>query len=168
MNEISDAGQRIEAARAGLEALRSRVEAGAPWPLSATFGAEPEATWGPPELLAHVAEMLGYWRGAMDRVVAAGADPVAFGRVATDEARIGSIERDRTLDIDELYRRVGDQVASWQARLGSLSDADAARIGVHPTLGEMPVEKIVSRFVVAHLEEHVRQLETILDERERP
>jgi DinB superfamily len=168
MSEIEDAGQRLEAAKAGLEALRERVEAGSPWPLSPTFGAEPEATWGPPELLAHVAEMLGYWRAEMARVIAGGPEPVPFGRVATDERRIGAIERDRTLEIGVLYQRIDDEVARWQSRLESLSEADRSRLGVHPTLGEIPAEKIVSRFAVGHLEEHRQQLQEILEERRAP
>ena len=49
------------------------------------------------ELLAHVAEMLPYWLGEAERILAGGPDPVRFGRVAEDKLRVLTIERDRTL-----------------------------------------------------------------------
>ena len=47
--------RRLDAAWASLAAQRSRVEAGAPWPLSERFDTTPEAYWYPPEVLGHVA-----------------------------------------------------------------------------------------------------------------
>ena len=56
---------RLEALHATYAGLRSQVVAGEPWPLATAFGTEPEAAWGPPELLAHVAEMLLFWLGEL-------------------------------------------------------------------------------------------------------
>ena len=66
---------RLRAARAGLEATRSAVEARAPWPLATTIDDSEEAHWGPPEVLAHVAEMVPYWQGEMERVLAGSPEP---------------------------------------------------------------------------------------------
>src|ERR1043165_2768751 len=60
---------RLEDAVANLMGLRDEVEAGAPWPLADVWGVEPEASWGPPELLAHVEEYLRYWMGEIERVL---------------------------------------------------------------------------------------------------
>ena len=60
---------RLADARAAYAALATRVAAGEPWPLAAAFGTEPEASWGPREVLAHVAEMLPFWLGELERVV---------------------------------------------------------------------------------------------------
>src|SRR4029079_7618443 len=57
-NDIAD---RLLVARSRLDGLRGAVEARTSWPASDNFGAEPEASWYPPELLAHVAEMVPYW-----------------------------------------------------------------------------------------------------------
>ncbi len=62
------------ALRAAYADLRPRSWHGEPWPLAKTFGTEPEAAWGPPELLAHVAEMLLFWLGELERVVEGGTD----------------------------------------------------------------------------------------------
>ena len=58
----------------------------------------PEASWGPPEVLAHVAEMLPFWQGEMERDPDGSrrASPVPFGRSASDPIRLGLIERDRS------------------------------------------------------------------------
>jgi len=153
---------RLGAAGAGLEATRSPVEAGAPWPLATTFDHSDEARWGPPEVLAHVAEMLPYWLGEVERILAGPPDPVPFGRVGTDPVRITIIGRDRSLPIRELYTRVNDGIARWNNRLRTLTPAQLEKVGLHPRLGEMTVAAIAERQVVRHLAEHVVQLEELL------
>ncbi len=152
---------RLRAGRDALLALQPVVEAGAPWPFSSAFGVEPESSWGPPETLAHVAEMVPFWTGEIERVLAGASEPVPFGRVAANELRIGVIERDRSLPARELFDRVDSGVERLARRLAGLSSADAARLGVHPTLGEMTVATIASRFVAGHLEEHIAQLRDV-------
>lgn len=154
--------ERLERAAAHLDALRPHVLAGAPWPLAERFGTEPEAAWGPQEVLAHLAEMLGYWRGELERIIDAPADPVPFGRVADDPLRIGLIARDRTLPPAVLLDRIGTGARAWRDRLPTLDERDMARRGAHPSLGELGVASVVERFVVRHLEEHVVQLERAL------
>jgi hypothetical protein len=162
MDGLSD---RIGESRAALGRLRPAIEAGEPWPLSVAYGAEPEADWGPKEVLAHVAEMAPYWLAQAESVLAAPlepAEPPPFGRIATDPARIASIGRDRALPAGELLAAIDAGLADVLTRLAALSPAERARRGVHPRLGEMTAEAILERFVVGHLEEHVRQLEEIL------
>lgn len=145
-----------------LTALAPAILGGEPWPLGEAFGTEPEASWGPPETLAHVAEMLPYWTGEMERVLSGRPQPVPFGRVATDALRIGLIERDRTLPASELLARVAWGAERMASRLESLTPDEAARRGVHPKLGEMTVSEIAERFATRHLDEHVEQLRSIL------
>jgi len=153
---------RLALASAAFAALRPAVEAGDPWPLSQAYGTEPESDWGPKELLAHTAEMLGYWPVQIDQILAGGPEPVPFGRVSTDPARIERIGRDRELPTAELFERIGGEASALGTRIRALSAGDAARLGLHPRLGEMTVDAIVQRFLVGHLEEHVEQLRGIL------
>ena len=160
---MDDLPDRLASAAAGMERLRDRVVAGEPWPLSDDYGTEPESSWGPPEVLAHVAEMLGYWLGEIETIVAAPAGEVpAFGRVATDANRLARIGDDRRLPLNELFDRVAGGASTAGRRLAELTPAEVGRSGVHPRLGEMTVQGIVERFVVGHLEEHVRQLDEVL------
>ena len=138
-------------------ALRPALEAGEPWPLAERFGAEPEAHWGPREVLAHCAEMLPYWIGEIERILA-GPEPAPYGRVQTDELRIAIIERDRSLPIRELLARIEDGAARYGRRLPELTAADIARRGLHPTLGGQTIEEVLERTVVGHMEGHLAQL----------
>ena len=136
--------ERLSTASDSLLELRPAVESGSPWPLSKSIGVEPVAHWGPPEVLAHVAEMLPFWLGEIERVIAGADEPVPFGRVATDQLRIGVIERDRSLPPRELFDRVASDVGRYRRRLGELDHAAVGKRGLHaiPTRAERGIERI--------------------------
>jgi hypothetical protein len=153
---------RLADANARFTALRPALDLGEPWPLADAFGIEPEASWGPPEVLAHVSEMLRYWLGEIERVIAGAPEPVSFGRLAADELRIGIIGRDRTLPLNEHFSRIAGDIRRYRERLPTLTPDELAKVGVHPVAGEIAVLGMVERFAVRHMEEHAEQLETIL------
>jgi hypothetical protein len=160
-----DPSARLGAARHAIEELRAPVADGDPWPLAAAIGTEPEASWGPREVLAHTAEMLPYWLGEYERVVEAGRRPgdgAPFGRTAADPLRIAILERDRTLPLRELFDRIAAGIERWERRMGASGPAGGDAVGLHSTLGEMTADALRDRFVVTHLEEHVAQLREIL------
>ena len=157
-----DFSARMTKAGTRFRDLDAALRRGDPWPLAERFDHAPEASWGPPEILAHLEEMLQYWYGEMERVVAMTAGPQPFGRVATDPVRLAIIERDRTLPITELTARVGNGIERWRRRWVDLIDSERDRTGIHPTLGELSVSEIATRFVAGHLEDHLRQLEATL------
>jgi len=161
---MQDLIERLSAAAAGMEALRGSVVAGDPWPLSKAYGAEPESDWGPKEILAHVAEMLEYWPIQVEAIFASPASgaPPGFGRVSTDEKRIGRVGEDRRLPAAELFDRIASESRAVESTLASMSPGDQDRTGVHVRLGEMAIPAIFERFVVSHLEEHVRQLREVI------
>jgi hypothetical protein len=150
---------RLDDAGRALAALEPAVRAGEPWPLSTSIGVEPEAHWGPPEVLAHVAEMLPFWLGEIERILAGSPEPVPFGRIATDEIRLAVIERDRTVPSRELFDRTASDIARYRRRLSQLGVVESSRRGLHPTRGELPIPAILERFVTGHLEDHVEQLQ---------
>jgi hypothetical protein len=161
---MDDVLERLRTGTEGLEATRPAVLAGEPWPLAAVFDHSDEARWGPPEVLAHLAEMASFWLGEIERVLAGSPDPVPFGRVATDDLRLGIIERDRSLPPRELYDRTLSELGRLERRLPTLSPADLARVGLHPRLGELTVAAMTDRFIVSHLADHVVQLRDVLGE----
>jgi hypothetical protein len=154
--------ERVRQAGAAIGAERLAVEARAPYPLAERFDHTPEAAWGPPELLAHVSEMLPYWLGEVERILAGSPDPVPFGRIGDDPVRIAIIGRDRTLPVGELFERTDHGVNRWVDRVSTLSTPQLARLGLHTTRGEMTIEAIVERQVIGHLEEHARQLGEVI------
>jgi hypothetical protein len=154
---------RLADAHARLAALEPAVTARAPWPPSEHFGVEPEASWNPPELLAHLGEMLPYWIGQVDRILGGHPEPVSFGRVQSDDDRIAAIGRDRSLPVDQLFERVATGAAAAEARVRGLAGAELERRGTHPTLGEMTVRGVIERMLLGHLDEHVEQLTGIVE-----
>lgn len=151
--------ERILAALARFDRVRPAVEAGAPWRLAERFDDTPEAHWGPPEILAHVAEMLGFWRTQLDRVAAGEGEPVPFGRTATDTARLSAIEHERSLPPADLLAHIVHGANRFILAWGSWTPAQRQRVGVHPTLGEMTVGASAERFVAGHMMAHADQLE---------
>ena len=163
MGAVAEQADRLERAAAEIVSLRDRVE-GVDWPLAERYGTEPEASWGPPEVLAHVQEYLRYWLGEIERVIAApeASAPVAFGRIADDPVRIGVIGRDRTVPLSELFARIESDSKRVATRLRELTEEEAGRRGLHPTRGEMTVRDQLEPFLVGHTEGHVTQLREAL------
>jgi hypothetical protein len=149
---------RLAAAADRLAGFAPALTSGGSWPLAERFDTAPEAAWGPPEVLAHLEEMLPYWLGEVERIIDMHEGPAPFGRVATDEIRLSVIARDRTLPLRELVARIDSDIARWRRRWAALDDEERARIGVHPRLGEMSVTAAAERFAADHLEEHLDQL----------
>ena len=151
---------------ARLEAVTPRLAAHAlrPAPEGLTDPDEPSGErWQAGQAWAHLAEFVPYWIGQFRLVLAEpGPEPVPFGRVKTDANRVAAIERDREVPIDELWARMQGQFAELRAFLESLTPDQWAREGLHPTLGAMPMPRMVDRFIVSHLEEHADQLDGLV------
>jgi hypothetical protein len=166
VNELTPLLDRLDVAGRRLAATQARVQAGEPWPVGAVAEGGGEAEWGPTEVLAHVAEMLPYWLGEMERVVAANGAPTPaatpFGRTAADPLRTLTIARDASLPARDLYDRISASVERYRRRLPALTEAEIGRRGLHPTRGELTVAELLERFAVSHLEDHAEQLESAL------
>jgi hypothetical protein len=153
----------VSVALARLDALRSAVGAGAPWPLSEVFDHTPEAAWGPPELLAHLVEMVPYWHAELERIVAGGEpEPVVFGRIATDAGRLENIRRERSRPPAVLFDAIARSAAAFLVDWDGWGAAERARVGLHPSRGEITVADAAERMIAGHLEDHAAQLESIL------
>lgn len=163
MSDQADMRARLHEAAAAFLAQRPAVLAAEPWPLADAFDDSAEADWGPPEVLAHVAEMLPYWLGEVERIVAGARAPVPFGRAPGDAVRLAVIGRDRTVPLRELWDRIASDLARYERRLDGLTDADLARQGRHPVRGPMTVGEVLERTVVSHLADHAAQIREALD-----
>jgi hypothetical protein len=150
---------RIRAARDRLARLRSRVEQSPPPPDEIPRNRD----WVACEILAHVDEMLPYWLGEIERILAGQGEPVPFGRVQGDLIRVLTVDRDRTLPLAELYARLDANVERVSRRLANLDERQCARRGLHKQRGEMTVREIAGEMLAGHLEEHCDQLAAALD-----
>lgn len=165
---VDEALARLAASRAAFAALQPRVEAGQPWPLSQDFGTGLEASWGPPELLAHTCEMLAFWYGEFARIVEAGRtaeNGLPFGRDSDDQVRLAIIDRDRRFTLADQFERINDGIARWERTVAAEAAANLGAgnaVGRHPRLGEMTADQVRDRMIVTHLEGHAAQLGEIL------
>ena len=165
---MRDLADRLEAAAVAIVDLSPAIEAGEPWPLTEVYGPGPESTWGPREVLAHVSEMLPFWLGEIELILAEsgrsgeGAEPPSFGRTEQDPLRVEVIGRDRQFPARELVDRIDVEGARVARRLRSLDAGQAATLGRHVTRGDVAVSELAERFLVTHVEAHVAQLREIL------
>ena len=63
---------RLEQATEAMVELGPQLAAGEPWAQADVVGPGPESSWGPREVLAHVAEMLPFWMGEIELILDAG------------------------------------------------------------------------------------------------
>ena len=161
---MDDLAGRLEQATEAVVELGPRLAAGEPWPAADMVGPGPESSWGPREVLAHVAEMLPFWLGEIELILDAGGggEPPAFGRLEADELRVAIITRDRAFPARELLGRVEAEGRRVARRLRALGEADAAALGRHVTRGDLSVRDIAERLIVGHFEGHVTQLRETL------
>ena len=163
---IDDLERRIRDAGSSLADLREPLIAGEPWPLSERWGTEPEADWGPREVLAHVSEMLPYWTDQLQGVIAGdSATAVPFGRIASDPSRLARIDVERQQPVGEILDAIAAGLDEAAAFAAGPATEHADRLGLHSTRGEITIRASVERFFVTHLEEHVEQLRSILTRR---
>ena len=151
--------ERMRTARDNLVRMRNRIDLSAPPPDDLPRRRE----WVAREVLAHTVEMLPYWLGEIERVIAGPIEPVPFGRTPADLVRMLTVDRDRTLPMFELYARLDNSLERVLRRLLELDERQAARRGLHKSRGEMTVRQIVDVMLADHIEEHYKQLAAALD-----
>ena len=158
MSRAEDYVARVDAVERRLEEHAGReVPGGALTPADPSTGER----WQSGQVWAHIAEFVPYWLAEMERVVAGHSEPVPFGRTKSDPERIAAIERDRDTDRAALWHRVVDADSRLRAALAALDERDWQVRGLHPTLGEMDLSRLVEEFLVGHLEQHADQLDAL-------
>jgi hypothetical protein len=119
--------------------------------------------WEAAQVWAHMAEFVGYWHDQLRSIIGEFAgEPVPFGRVKTDAARIAAIEVGRHEPVERLIERTREALTEFRRDMAAFGTAEWNAVGVHETRGRMDAEAIVERFIVAHLEEHLDQLERLV------
>lgn len=127
---------------------------------SARLNAQPTSGgWTPTEDLAHVAEMLGYWSGEIERFrLQPGA---SFGRVASNPERVQFIEAHAHDTPDQLGVLLEDSYGAALALLRRAQPGDLETTGQHVKYGPQTMRQAVQQWLIDHLDEHVKQLQAI-------
>jgi hypothetical protein len=119
--------------------------------------------WEAGQVWAHLAEFIPYWVREAEDVVEHGRDqPIAFGRTKSDPERLAAIERDRDRDRRLLWNRIAGDIALLRAFLVTLELSAWEAHGLHSSLGEMDLSRLVDEFLVGHLEQHAEQLDGLV------
>lgn len=144
-----------------LDAVQARLHALAEKELRGLTGADPSTgeQWDAGQVWAHLSEFGDYWLGELHKVLAGATE---FGRIKTDPVRVGTIERDRDVALNELVSRIDASIARLRDQLVAMTEDDFARTSHHQTLGGMTVDEQLQHFHVGHYEEHADQLESLL------
>jgi uncharacterized damage-inducible protein DinB len=118
--------------------------------------------WTLTEDLAHVAEMLGYWSGEIERIRLQ--PGTSFGRVASNPERIRFIEEHAQDTPEQLSALLQQGQAQAVALLERLQPADLEKVGQHVKFGSQTIGRALQEWLLDHLEEHLHQLQAILAE----
>ncbi len=115
-----------------------------------------ENEWTIMQNLAHTVEFLSYWANEIKKLVA---EPGRnFGRIATDEGRLRSIEQHSRDNLEQAKAALPGSYARLEDVLGGLRDSDLEMTGQHVKFGERPLAWFIEEFVTKHLSDHVAQL----------
>jgi hypothetical protein len=121
--------------------------------------------WDAGQVWAHLAEIGGYWRGELRRVVDAGDGPPAtIGRSLTDPSRVDAIAAGRRRPVADNLAVTRRSLDTLRAYLAGLSAADWSRIGRHVSVGDMTIEAQLDAFHLGHVEQHLAQLDGLVRE----
>ena len=118
-----------------------------------------EDAWSAMQTLGHMVEVIPYWLNDCRAMIAAEGEPPRFGRGWDDSHRVAGIQLAETEDPDTLLGMFGNEVQAAGETLRQLSAADWERTGFYQGTQVMTVGEVVTGFIVAHVEEHLRQIQ---------
>jgi uncharacterized damage-inducible protein DinB len=121
-----------------------------------------EVAWSVQQILGHMAEMIPYWLNQCDRLIAATGEPPRFGRALDSPERLAGVELGAAGGFDETLGRVEGEIQAAAQAIRQMTPAERAKAGDHLRYGEMSVEQVIERFIIAHAEEHLAQVQATL------
>jgi hypothetical protein len=118
--------------------------------------------WSAMQILGHTVEMIPYWMHHIQAMVAAEGSPYRVGRTPDAPERLAGIERGVAGDPDEMLRQLAHEVRAAAGAIRRMTVEERGRAGVYAKGGAITVAEAVARFIVAHAEEHLAQVQAAL------
>ncbi len=128
---------------------------------SKLYEAPAENEWTIMQNLAHVVELMPYWAGEIEKLLAAPGEK--FGRTQQDERRLRAISEHETDSLEDIKGALPGSYARLEEVLGKLKDSYLELTGRHVRFGEKSLEWIINEFVTGHLSGHVKQIKGCLE-----
>ena len=119
-----------------------------------------ENEWTIMQNLAHIVEIMPYWAGEIEKLVATPGQN--FGRTAQDERRLAAINERGTDSLEQIKAVLPGSYARLDEVLSSLRDSDLELTGQHIRYGEKPVGWLVEEYVTGHVNGHLEQIKGCL------
>jgi hypothetical protein len=129
--------------------------------MSKLYEVPAENEWTIMQNLAHVVELMPYWAGEIEKLLAALGEN--FGRLQQDEGRLRAISEHGTDSLEQVKGALPGSYARLEEVLGKLKDSDLELTGRHVRFGEKSLEWIIKEFVTDHLRGHVEQIKGCLE-----
>ncbi len=121
-----------------------------------------ENEWSSAQVLGHTVEMIPYWMGHCEAMIAAGEPPHTFGRTFDAPERVAGIGRFASGNPEEVLQALNGAVRAAAGRIRGMSEEERRRKGVYTKGGEFTVAEVIERFLVAHAEDHLAQVRAAL------
>lgn len=115
-------------------------------------------TWSALQVIGHMTEMIPYWLSHCQTLIVAN-EPPHFGRTADAPERLAGVERGSMANPDELLAALQGEVQAAGHTIRAMSPAQRSKRGINTRQGEMTVADLIERFIVAHAEEHLAQVQ---------
>ena len=130
-------------------------------PVGQLYQPPAEGEWTIMENLAHIIEIMPYWAGQIEKLIAQpGQD---FGRVKTDPERIKAIADHAHDELAVVRDRLPVSYMRLESVLNGLQDSQLALTAVHSKFGQRGLDWFIKEFVTDHLANHLQQLRECLD-----
>jgi len=117
--------------------------------------------WSLMENLAHINEILPYWAGEIEKLVATPGQN--FGRTQQHAGRLQAIAVHGTDTLAKAQAELPGGYARLEGVIHTLKDSDLELTGIHPRFGERQLGWFIEEFVTTHLANHLIQMQTILN-----
>jgi hypothetical protein len=117
--------------------------------------------WSVMQILGHTVEMIPYWTRHVKAMAAAGT-PYRVGRAADSPERLAGIERGSSGDPEEMLGQLNREVRVTADVIRRMTVEERGRAGVYTKGGTITVAEAIEKFIVAHAEEHLSQVQAAL------
>jgi predicted enzyme related to lactoylglutathione lyase/uncharacterized damage-inducible protein DinB len=125
-----------------------------------------EDEWSVMQVMGHLVEMIPYWLGHCQVLIAAG-EVLVFGRGPDAPERLAGVEQGGAGEPERLLKLLEEEVQTAARTIREMSSAERHQKGINMRQGEMTVADIVERLIVAHAEDHLAQIKTTLQSKRK-
>ncbi len=119
-----------------------------------------EDEWTIMQNLAHILEIMPYWAGEIEKVVAAPGQN--FGRTMQHAGRLQAIDEHGRDSLEQVKAALPASYTRLEEVLGNLKDSDLELTANHIKFGEKTLDWFIGEFVTGHLRSHIEQIKAYL------